>query len=78
MPQEPMGDTDRCYVELPVSIDPTEHHIFAKEVDKAVKDQYDLDDGGDLCWNLMESGVINMHDGVDSAARIVAQHIEQA
>lgn len=51
---------------------------FCSKVDEICSTQYGCDDGGDLCYNLIESGVINMADGEDNAARIVAQHIQQA
>ncbi len=53
-------------------------HGFAAMVDARVEEQYDLTDGGDLCYNLQESGVIPQDASVDEAARIVAMHIEQA
>lgn len=51
---------------------------FCDLVNARVKEQYGLDDGGDLCFNLQESGVIAEDASVDEAARIVAMHIEQA
>lgn len=51
---------------------------FSRMVGETVRNEYGLDDGSDLCFNLVEGGVINMADGVASAARVVAQHIEQA
>lgn len=51
---------------------------FCNDVDAVVTERYRLDDGGDLCYSLIESGVIDMRDGIDAAARTVAQHIEQA
>jgi len=51
---------------------------FCRAVDARVEEQYEIQDGGDLCYNLIDMGVISMDDGVDEAARIVAQHIEQA
>jgi len=53
-------------------------HDFAKLVDARVEEQYGITDGGDLCYNLQESGVIREDASVDEAARIVAMHIEQA
>ena len=53
-------------------------HAFADEVDARVEEQYGLLDGGDLCYNLQESGVIPENASVDEAARIVAMHISQA
>lgn len=53
-------------------------HDFAKLVDARVEEQYDLTDGGDLCYNLQESGVIPEDASVDEAARIVAMHLMQA
>jgi hypothetical protein len=51
---------------------------FVQQVDDRVFEQYDVQDGGDLCFNLMEMGVISESMGVDEAARIVAQHVLQA
>jgi len=51
---------------------------FITKVDKACVEQYGLEDGGDLCYNLMEVGRIDMVMGVDHAASIVAQHMLQA
>jgi hypothetical protein len=53
-------------------------HAFCDKVDKICEEQYDLEDGGDLCFNLVEMGEINMADGEDNAARITAQHLLQA
>ena len=53
-------------------------HDFSEKVDKICEDQYDLCDGGDLCYNLVEQGVIDPANGEDAAARVVAQHIQQA
>lgn len=52
-------------------------HEFCDAVEIAVQ-TYGHWDGGDLCHSLIEQGVVNMDDGVDAAARTVAQHIEQA
>lgn len=51
---------------------------FCSHVENRVKEQYDLDDGGDLCFSLMEMGVIAEDASIDEAARIVAMHMEQA
>lgn len=51
---------------------------FCDKVDAIVAAQYDIEDGGDLCYHLIGAGVIDMADGPDEAARVVAQHIEQA
>jgi len=40
--------------------------------------EYGVDDGSSLCYNLIEMGVIDMEQGVETAARIVAQHVLQA
>jgi len=53
-------------------------HDFSEKVDARVEEQYDLTAGGDLCYNLLESGVIPEDASVDEAARIVAMHIQQA
>ena len=56
----------------------TPRATFTDKVDARVEEQFGLLDGGDLCYNLLESGVVREDMGVDEAARIVAQHILQA
>jgi hypothetical protein len=51
---------------------------FCGLVGARVSEQYGLDDGADLCFNLLESGVIDQDAGVDEASRIVAMHLAQA
>lgn len=51
---------------------------FTALVDARVEEQYGLTDGGDLCFNLLESRVIPEDASVDEAARIVAMHLMQA
>ena len=51
---------------------------FCALVSARVEEQYDLQDGGDLCFNLLESGVIPENASIDEAARIVAMHLMQA
>lgn len=51
---------------------------FCDEVGKLVEQNYGHSDGDDLCFRFLEMGRIDMDDGVDSAARYVAQMIEQA
>lgn len=51
---------------------------FCDLVDAHCEEHYDVTDGGDLCFNLLESGVIREDAGVEEAARIVAQHLLQA
>ena len=51
---------------------------FCQLVATRVKEQYDLDDGADLCFNLMEAKVIAEDATIDEAARIVAMHMLQA
>ena len=51
---------------------------FSRKVGWAVLRDYDLEDGSDLCYNLLTQGAIKIEDGEDSAARIVAQHLVQA
>ena len=53
-------------------------HEFSKLVDAFVEEQFDIQDAGDLCYNLLESGVIREDMGVDEAALIVARYILQA
>ncbi len=57
----------------------TEHEEvnFCKIVGDRVKEQYDFNDGADLCFNLLESRVIPEEAGIDEAARIVAIHLAQ-
>ena len=51
---------------------------FCSAVDRAVEEQHDIQDGGDLCLNLIASGVITKSMTINQAAAIVAQHIQQA
>jgi hypothetical protein len=51
---------------------------FCRQVGEITNAQYDVEDGSDLCYNLIDMAVIDMADGVDNAARIVAQHILQS
>jgi len=51
---------------------------FCKEVGIRAKDEYDVDDGADLCYNLLDMGVLTLEDSIRRAAQIVAQHILQA
>lgn len=53
-------------------------HGFAMQVEARVEEQYDVTDGGDLCYNLMDQGTIPETATVDEAARIVAMHLLQA
>ena len=56
----------------------TEPMYFIRDVDARVEEQYGIQDGGDLCHDLLASGTIQMSKGVDEAARIVAMHLMQA
>jgi hypothetical protein len=56
----------------------TPRAAFTAKVDARVEEQYGVQDGGDLCFNLLESGVIREDMSIDEAARIVAQHLLQA
>lgn len=51
---------------------------FCRQVDEKVEALYDVTDGGDLCWNLIDLGVVEESAGVGVAAQIVAQHLLQA
>lgn len=51
---------------------------FCAAVEAAVYHQFGEQDGGDLCWNLMDMGIIDNDASVNQAARIVAQHLQQA
>lgn len=49
---------------------------FIEQVGVAVKEDYGLDDGADLCYNLIDMGVIDQsNETVEPAARRVAQHM---
>ncbi len=51
---------------------------FCQLVGERVRLDFDLTDGSDLCFNLLESRVIPEDASVEEAARIVAMHMEQA
>ena len=51
---------------------------FTALVGARVLEQYGLEDGSDLCFNLLETRVIPEDASIDEAARIVAMHLEQA
>ena len=51
---------------------------FCKIVGTLAYDLYDVDDGSDLCYNLIDLDVIDMSTGVEIAARKVAQHSLQS
>lgn len=51
---------------------------FCQSVNEYVLQHYAFTDGGNLCFNLMESGVIPEDATVQRGARIVAQHLQQA
>lgn len=51
---------------------------FSQQVREVAFERHDIMDGGDLCYNLVEMGVIDMSEGVGVAARIVAMHYQQA
>lgn len=53
-------------------------HAMADRVEARVEEQYGLQDGGDLFYNLLDSGVIPEEASIDEAARIVAMHLQQA
>lgn len=50
---------------------------FCTEVGR-IAAEYGVDDGADLCYTLIELGVVNMADGAETAARTVAQCYLQA
>jgi hypothetical protein len=56
----------------------TAAHALADRVEARVEEQYGLQDGGDLCYNLLDNGTIPESASVDEAARIVAMHLQQA
>lgn len=51
---------------------------FCQQVGDRVESLYGLLDGDDLCFNLLESGVIDASASVSQAVIIVAMHIAQA
>jgi len=51
---------------------------FCERVSEIVLRDYDLEDGADLCFNLLEMGRIPKEASLEQAARIVAQHLLQA
>jgi hypothetical protein len=55
----------------------SELYPFVEEVDRLVKENYGVDDGGDLCHNLIAQLIIDMKEGPVVAARIVAQCLLQ-
>ncbi len=48
---------------------------FCALMEARVEEQYDLQDGGSLCFSLLEIGVIDEDATVDEAAHIVALYI---
>lgn len=50
---------------------------FCAQVEQEVFKQCGSADGGDLCFNLLEQGVIKMEQGVARAAQQVAQYLAQ-
>lgn len=50
---------------------------FCRLVEAYVSKHYQLDDGADLCFTLLESGRISEDATIEEAARIVAQHLLQ-
>jgi hypothetical protein len=51
---------------------------FCSLVAARVEEQFGLQDGADLCFNLQEARVIAEDASIDEAARIVAMHMLQA
>ena len=51
---------------------------FAEAVGTLAEEMYGVQDGADLCHNLVELGVIDPACGETEAARIVAMHLLQA
>lgn len=51
---------------------------LSRKVDTIVEEQYGWFDGGDLCYSLMDQGTIPEDATAEQAARITAQHLEQA
>lgn len=52
-------------------------YAFAHEVGSYVARHYGYQDGSSLCYNLVEQGVIKFPGAIQTAAEIVAQHLEQ-
>ena len=51
---------------------------FCQAVGTLAEEMYEVQDGEDLCFHLIEKGVIDPAQGEMEAARIVAMHILQA
>lgn len=51
---------------------------FCSIVEDMVLIMYGLEDTADLCFTLLETGVIAEDATAEQAARIVAQHLQQA
>ena len=51
---------------------------FCYEVEKLVEYEIEMEDAGNLCFNLIEAGVISVDKGTTRAAEIVIQHIIQS
>lgn len=51
---------------------------YSNQVGVLVSQQFDLDNGADLCYNLIAAGVINAEMPLMSSARIVAQYLLQS
>jgi hypothetical protein len=50
---------------------------FSGWIGAAVRKLYHLEDGADLAFNLLEAGELTVDMSVETAAQIVAQHLEQ-
>lgn len=60
------------------SYDAIDRDMFCETVGRLVLKDYGIQDGGDLCYNLLEQGEVDMDKGAPAAAAQVAQLIQQA
>lgn len=50
---------------------------YCKAVGEICELRYDVMDGSDLCYNLLETDQISIHTSVDEAAQRVAMLVQQ-
>jgi hypothetical protein len=57
----------------------SEIDAFCQQVDELVEERYGYSDGGDMCYNLIETGQLFFHEGLDpeGVAEQVARLLEQ-
>jgi len=49
-------------------------HTLATQVEALVAEDYGIDDAGDLCYNLIDSGIISEDATAKEAAEVTAQY----